>query len=103
MRIGMGDVRRQDDGVVLIGDGGQPGSPGRSRAWGTAVYSVCSGALGTVAGAAASLVVPAVARVAVWCGVAGAVCIGAGLTWHSGRVSAWREAFSRWLAALSSS
>ena len=98
VRIGMGDVRRQDDGVVLIGDGGQPGSPGRSLAW-ARCFSVCSGALGTVTGAAASLVVPAVARVAVWCGVAVPFASAPAEAFRPG--SAWRRLFA--LACCTSS
>lgn len=99
----MGDVRQSGSGAVLIDDGGRPTLPGRPPGWLKIIYSVCSGAVGTVMGAAASLLVPAAARVAVWCGVAGAVCVGAGALWCSGRVSAWREALWRWLAAASSS
>ena len=99
----MGDVRQSGSGAVLIDDGGRPTLPARPPGWSKIIYSVCSGALGTMVGAGASLLVPATARVAVWCTVAGAVCVGAGLMWSSGWVTAWREALCRWLAAASSS
>jgi hypothetical protein len=46
-----------------------------------AIYSVCSGVLATVAGAAASLAVPATYRASVWCVVACVIAVGAGLLW----------------------
>jgi hypothetical protein len=66
------------------------------------VYSVGAGAVATIMGAAASLAVAAADRLAVWCTVAGAACVCAGVMWHPGLVKAWREALSRWLGAASS-
>lgn len=99
----MGDVRQPDSGAVLLGDGSQPASSARSSWLVSGIYSACSGMIAMVAGAGASLVVAAADRIIAWCAVAGAASVGAGLMRHSGLVSACREAFSRWLAAASSS
>ena len=100
---GMSDAPQSGSRAALLEDGCQPASPGRSPRLAKAAYSVCSGAAATVFGAAASLVVPAADRVAVWCAVSGVTAVGAGLMWHSGSVSACREALTRWITAVFSS
>ena len=99
----MDDTRQQDSGAVLAGGRPQPALAAEPSWLVKAVYSGCSGAIATVVGAAASLVVSATDRVTVWCAVTGAVSVGAGLVWHSGLVSACWQASSRWLATTSSS
>jgi hypothetical protein len=99
----MGDVRQPGSGAVLADSGSRPASPVRTSLLFKVVYSVGSGALATVAGAGASLVVATADRVAVWCAVAGTASVGAGLIWHSSLASGYREAVSRWRAAASSS
>lgn len=100
---GMSDARQSGSRAALLDDGCQPASPGRSPWLAKAAYSVCSGAVATVFGAAASLMVAAADRVAVWCAVAGATAVGGGLMWHSGSVSACRETLTRWITAVFSS
>jgi hypothetical protein len=100
---GLRDVRQSGSGAALLDNRSQPVSPAASSWPAKVAYSVCSGAVATVLGAVASLAVAVADRVAVWCAVAGATAAGAGLMWHSGLVSVWREAFSRWIAAVFSS
>ena len=52
------------------------------------IYSLVSGVAGMVAGAAVSLVVSGTARAAVWCAVAGATSVGAGLAHDTAPVNA---------------
>lgn len=99
----MGNARQPGSGAVLVDGGNQPASLVQPSWLVKVIYSACSGAIATVVGAAGSLAVAAGDRAIVWCAVAGAASVGAGLIWHSGLVSACREAFSRWLAAASSS
>ena len=97
----MGDARQPVNGTALVTDHRRlPPSP-KPKFLVTAIYSACSGGIATVAGAAASLAAAAADRVAVWCAVAGATSIGAGLIWHSGLVRAGWRALARRLAALS--
>lgn len=99
----MGDTRQPLNGAALAASARQLPSAAQPSWLVMAVYSVCSGAVATVAGAMASLVAAAADRVAVWCAVAGATSVGAGFIWHSGLVSVCWRALSRRLAALSSS
>ncbi len=99
----MGDGRPGGSGAALAGRSGQRAPPAWPSWLDKAVYSACAGVTAMVVGAAASLAAAAAYRVAVWSAVAGAACVAAGLLWRPGLVSSCREAFSRWLAALSSS
>jgi hypothetical protein len=65
-------------------------------------YPACSAVLATTLGALASLATTAAYRVAVWCVVAGAASLAAGLMQHSARVNSLLGAFCRWLAGVSS-
>lgn len=51
---------------------------------GMVAYSLGSGIVSLVAGAAASLIVTGTARVAVWCGVSAAVSVSTGLWYERG-------------------
>jgi hypothetical protein len=97
----MDDVRQRGSGAILTTSGNGPASPDWPSWLVKIVYSVCAGAVATVAGAAVSLAVATTARVAVWCTVTGAVCVGAGILWSPGLVKVCQEAFSRWLGAAS--
>lgn len=80
--------------------------PPRSRkslSVGRISYSVVTGAVATVIGAAVSLVASATERAIVWCLVTLAVCIIAGIAWESGPVTSGWKACCRWLRELASS
>jgi hypothetical protein len=63
-------------------------------------YSLVSGALATTAGAAMSLAFSGGARLAVWCAVASAAAVAAGLVRESSTVSSCWSACRRWLSRL---
>jgi hypothetical protein len=84
-------------------DGQQCTSNGRG--WSGAVFSVVSGAVALVVGAAASLLTSGSARVAVWCAVSGSAAVVAGVVRELVPFSAYQAVYRRcrhWLDALSS-
>jgi hypothetical protein len=91
----MGDMQHTRSGVTLVDTGMRPASTVLPLWLFKAIYSACCGAIATAMGAGASLAVAAADRIAVWCAVAGATCVGAGLIWHSRLVTTCREALYR--------
>jgi hypothetical protein len=91
----MDNSRQGGSGAALTAQSGQP-APSTWPLWlDKLVYSACVGVTAMVAGATASLAVAAIYRVAVWCAVTGATCVGAGLLWRPGLVRSWRGVISR--------
>jgi len=77
--------------------------PARQRDSGPPVvtYSLASGALATISGAAVSLVgVRGTSRIAAWCAVSVIVSVLAGLVYESAVVGACWSASRRWLSRL---
>jgi hypothetical protein len=83
---------------VVAGDR-QADPAGRARP-GVIVYSLMSGAVAVVAGAAASLTVTGAARIAVWCSVASATSIASGLAHDSAAVSIGWSNVRRWMRSF---
>jgi hypothetical protein len=71
-------------------------TPALGHEWpGKIVYSLVAGASATVVGAAVSLTVQGMVRVAVWCVVSATISVAAGLAHESAWVSACRAACHR--------
>jgi hypothetical protein len=60
-------------------------------------YSLASGALGLIGGAAVSLVTSGRPRLIVWCAVAGTICIAAGIVYRAVSVNSFWSACLRYL------
>jgi hypothetical protein len=60
-------------------------------------YSLASGALGLAGGAAVSLITSGRLRIIIWCAVAGAICVAAGLVYSTASVNSFWSAGLRYL------
>lgn len=98
----MGSADQPSSGGVLVDDAGGLRSADRLARLITFIYPACAAAIATALGALASLAATAAYRVAVWCVVAGAASLAAGLIRHSARVGSWLDALSHWLSDASS-
>lgn len=99
----MGNSSQENFEVTLTLPEHLPAKPRKSPWIGRVSYSVVSGIVATVIGAAVSLVVNATERAIVWCAVTLAVCIVAGIAWESSPVTSGWKACCRWLRELASS
>lgn len=96
----MGEVRRSAAKLVLVRpEGTQPRQRALRRPAGVAYSLVCAG-FATATGSAVSLVATGATRLVIWCAVAAALCVGAGLVSRSAAITACRSACRGWLRRL---
>jgi hypothetical protein len=96
------EVRRSGAKLVLVRPDGPQTRRQAPRGPAGLAYSLVSAALGTATGLAVSLVATGTARLVIWCAVAGALCVGAGLVSRSAAITACRSACRGWLRRLAS-